>query len=718
MSDLETCSREPIHIPGAIQPHGVLLAFGESDGLCHQASANAAGVLASGPEDLLHKTPEQIFGDATIRKALAGAMDTPFSLTRQGRTYDVIVHRRDHLMIVELEPAGSRSFSGHARTLQEGFAELTASADLPDLFGAIARFVARFTGFERVMVYRFDRDWHGEVVGECLTAPVTSYLGHHFPASDIPEQARALYRKNRIRLIPDAAYTPVPIEPRVNPLTGQPLDLSFSTLRSVSPLHLAYLRNMDVRASMSISLTHDGELWGLIACHHRTPLFVPHATRAACEIFGQFASREISAKLQARRLAEHAGAAGVQTRFFDFLAQEQNFIDALVKYTPHLLRFMNAGGAAILAAGRLTLLGDTPSEAQVRALTGWLTTCELNPLFVTDSLGTEFPPARDWTAIASGLLAVKLSRVEPHYVLWFRPETPTTITWAGDPEKPKDLDGLHPRKSFAAWKQIIRGKSLPWNETELQGARELRNAINALVLRRTERLISLNAELEKKNSDLNSFAHVASHDLREPLRGILNYARFLLEDHGTTLPDEAHRKLQTIGALATRSEELLKTLNHFAHVGRMEILPATVELDRLLDDVLESHATALEGVEVIRARPLPAAICDAVLVREVFGNLVTNAARYNLRPEKRILIDWTESERGPVYRVQDNGIGIREKHREAIFQIFRRLHAAGEFGNGTGAGLAIVKNIVERHGGRIWVESVPEQGSTFCFTLT
>jgi chemotaxis family two-component system sensor kinase Cph1 len=716
MTDLEACSREPIHIPGAIQPHGILLVFGDPDLVCLQASVNAT---EGGAEELLGKTVEEIFGANALQAAVTGdpALETPLPLTFRDRKHDAIIHRQPGLILVELEPAGAGSMARHYRRLQSGFAELRRAPNLPALHGTVARFVAAFTGFERVMVYRFDADWHGEVVGECLTADVTSYLGHHFPASDIPEQARALYRKNWLRLIPDAQYQPIPLEPARNPRTGQPLDLSFSVLRSVSPVHLTYLKNMDVRASMSISLMDGDELWGLIACHHRTPLNLPYATRAACEIFGQFVSREISAKLQAQRLAEHAQAITIQTRFFDFLAEEQNFVDALVKYTPHLLQFMNAGGAAIFAAGQLTLLGETPSESDVHSLVTWLADRNLNPLHVTDCLGAEFPPAQAWTAVASGLLAIKLSRIEPHFVLFFRPESPATIIWAGDPAK-SEGPALHPRKSFAAWKQIITGKSLPWSETERQGARELRNAIGALVLRRTERLISLNAELEKKNSDLNSFAYIASHDLKEPLRGIANYTSFLIEDYALSLPEEGMRKLRTISGLAARSEELLDALSHFSRIGRMEIQPAEVDLEHLLEEVLESQRTALEGVEILRPRPLPTVSCDAVLIREVFGNLLGNAARYNVRADKQIIVDWTDDNGRPVFRVRDNGIGIREKHQEAIFHIFRRLHAASDFGGGTGAGLAIVKSIVERHGGRIGVESVPDQGSTFFFTLS
>lgn len=708
VKDAEACNREPIHIPGAIQPHGVLLAFSLPDLVCRQASANA-GALFPG-KTLPGLTAGEILPVPVAAACRQQEPESPVPLRLRDQAFDATLHRHGGKLIVEIEPSEDFPLARYHRKLQDSFSGLRAASSLAELYAAAARFVADLTGFERVMVYRFDTDWHGEVVGEYLTGNVASYLGHHFPASDIPAQARALYSKNWLRSIPDAEYRPVPIEPD----SEEPLDLSFSILRSVSPVHLEYLRNMDVRASMSISLMEGSRLWGLIACHHRQPLHLSAARRAACELFGQFASLEIAARIRAGRLEEEARATSIQTRFFDFLARENNFVDALVKYTPHLLEFMNAGGAAIFVNGRLTLLGETPPAPACSEMVAWLQSQDVNPLLATDRLSSLHPPAGAWTAAASGLLAVRLSRVEPHYVLWFRPETPTTITWAGHPEKSPET-GLHPRKSFAAWKETITGRSLPWSEAEQQGARELRSAINALVLRRTEGLINLNAELERKNSDLNSFAYIAAHDLKEPLRGIANYTSFLLEDYGSILPEEGLRRLRTIAGLSARSEQLLDTLNHYSHLGRMEIRRVPVEMDALLDEVLESLGSVLGGVRISRPTPLPRIDCDPVLAREVFANLLGNAVRYNTSPEKYLEIGWNAHERSPEFYVRDNGIGIRARHLDAIFLIFRRLHAADEFGGGTGAGLAIVKSIVERHGGTIRVESTPGSGSTFFF---
>ena len=735
--DRDACAREPIHVPGAVQPHGALLALREPDLFCTQASANVGAFLGRPAVKVAGRPLDESLGIPfadLVRTALAVGDPrdaSPLRAEFSGRVFDVLLHRHNGVLIVEFEPASGEAptvaFAQAHRRLQTALAAMRAASGLVALCPIISQTIASLSGFDRVMVYRFDADWHGEVIAETLSSPdVDSYLGLHYPASDIPAQARALYEKSWLRLIPMVDYIPAALDPPLDPQTGRPLDLSFAALRSVSPIHLEYLRNMGVGASMSVSLLVDGRLWGLVACHDHQAHFVPPAVRAACELFGQAASTEIAAKLETARLAELARAQTVQNRFFDVISDAgQDVFAALVHYTPQLLEFMGAAGAAVWVDGRCTLLGETPGREATEAIVDFLQTRELNPLLATDELSSLLPEAAAWTAAASGLLAVRLSRVEPHFVLWFRPEALVTVHWAGNPHKPVENDGqLHPRKSFADWQEIVRGRSLPWGEPELAGARELHQALNALVLRRSEGLHRLNLELERKNTDLTSFAHIAAHDLREPLRGIHNFSRFLREDFGDAMNPEALRRVDTITALSDRLDHLLEALLRYSEKGRIDLKPTATDLETILDDVLGGLAARVEqqGIEVRRPRPLPTVRCDPVMVREIFSNLLTNAIKYSPGEGKWVEITWrdgrpADGERGPVFCVRDNGIGIQPRHHAEIFHIFRRLHARDEYGGGSGVGLATVKAIVERHGGRVWIESVPRQGSAFFFTL-
>ena len=361
----------------------------------------------------------------------------------------------------------------------------------------------------------------------------------------------------------------------------------------------------------------------------------------------------------------------------------------------------------------------------------------------TDALPSLFPPAEAVQQIASGLLAIAVSPTQQHYLLWFRPEAIQTVNWAGDPNKPVEVqeDGSHrlsPRGSFALWKETVRGKSLPWKTLEIAAAQEFRRSLISVVLRKAEQLEALNVELQRSNTELDAFTYIASHDLREPLRGIRNYAQFLREDYGSVLNAEGQEQLDTLLRLTQRMETLINSLLHYSRVGQQELVLEEVDLNVVAQDALDALRPSLLATqtEVRIPRSLPTVVCDMVQVSEILTNLLSNALKYTDKENKWVEIGFLDEEDArqqlrsqaasdtsptqvvpTVFYVQDNGIGIREKHLETIFRIFKRLHAREEFGGGTGAGLTIARKMAERHGGRLWVSSVYGDGTTFYFTL-
>ncbi len=743
--DLATCDREPIHISGAVQPHGVLLALSLPDLTVVQASANCAALLGHPIEQLLGQplaasiTPadvEHLRASITLEQLASG----PISLfTTQavatGITCDAIAHLSDDLLVLELEPVSGRPEGADPyRTVKMSLAVLQRAPDLERFAGLACEQVRRLTGFDRVMVYRFAPDGTGTVIAESLADDQESYLGLRYPASDIPKQARALYLRNWLRIIPDATYTPAPLRPALNPVTARPLDLSNSVLRSVSPVHLEYLANMGVRASMSISLVKDNQLWGLIACHHRAPRFLSYDVRTACEFLGQMASVQIAAYEHESDLEYRIHLQQSQARLLDLMAGAEDFDAALGRLGPNLLGFLHADGAALSYAGELTTYGATPDPDQLRALVAWLASTQQDDLFVTDSLARHLPAAAAYTDVASGLLAVPISRSRGDMILWFRPEQIHTVSWGGDPNKPVEATGdgeqrLTPRTSFAAWRELVRATSSPWHAHEVEAARDLRSVVLTIVLRKNEELLRLNAELEYSNAELDSFAYIASHDLKEPLRGIHNYAGFLIEDYQHRLDPDGLEKLQTLVRLSQRMEALIESLLYYSRVGRVNLSVGEVRLDDVLRETLELLQPRIDELdaEIVIPRPLPTVSCDRVRIGEVFANLIANGLKYNDKPGPRVEIGYYEPEEalslghdaaaGPVLYVRDNGIGIRAKHYETIFRIFKRLHGRSDYGGGAGAGLTIARKIIERHGGRIWLESVLGEGTTFFFTL-
>ncbi|MFN8489372.1 MAG: GAF domain-containing protein [Caldilineaceae bacterium] len=747
--DLTTCDREPIHIPGRIQPHGVLLALQEPELTIVQISQNSGEHLDIPPEQLLNQSVRLLLneeGYAVLQQHLQNtntSYDNPLQLTVQGKeqryVFDGIIHRHDQLLMVELEnrraettnqKAGIAAIDTHFHLVRRAMTRLHTATTLSEACDVLVQEVRHFTGFDRVMVYKFHTDGHGEVIAEAIAPEQETFLGLHYPASDIPQQARRLYALNWLRLIADVHYQPVDILPANNPLTNAPLDLSFSVLRSVSPIHLQYLQNMGVQSSMSISLLQDTQLWGLIACHHRTPKFVPYEVRAACELLGIVMSLQLSMKELHEETVDRSSLLIIHNRLLKAV-MEDGLVEGLSADVQDLLALTAAEGAAIVFGEAAKCVGHTPSQDQITGLIAWLqqqpsSDPPSSNIFCTNALPASYPPAVAYKDSASGLLAIALSRTQGDYILFFRPEVIQTVNWGGDPRKPVERsDGdapiLTPRKSFELWKETVHHQSLPWRPVHLEMARELRNALGVFIIERVQELERINQELQQRNSDLDSFAYVASHDLKEPLRGIYSYAYYLSENYGEQLDSEAQNRLQGLMRLTKRMDILLDSLLHFSRIGRAELAQEPVDLNAVLNEALEMlSARRTETQAAIRVpRPLPVVACDYLRVREVFSNLISNALKYNHKPEAWVEIGYREPTATAPYcfYVRDNGIGIRSRYYDQIFQMFKRLHGREEYGGGAGAGLTITKKIIERHNGKIWVESTYGEGSTFYFTL-
>ncbi len=734
-ADLSQCDREPIHLLGGIQPHGVLLAFSEPELTLVLVSANTEAELGLRPEQLVGRPLAEVLHPSSLAhltRALAQSLTGALRIEAAGRFFTGSMHRIDGLRVLELEPAAAFSNEEEALGMVDLLLSPLARARGPlGLLQVAADAVRALTSFDRVMVYRFDSDWHGEVVAESRAEDMDSFLGMHFPASDIPAQARALYTRSTLRLIADARAQPVPLVPAVLPSLGRPLDLSGAALRSVSPIHLEYLANMGVGASCSISLLRGGQLWGLIACHHRTPLHVPLATRRACDVLARLVALQLATEERADASAELVHRAGLQAQLVERLsAAGTTLSQAFPRQGELLLRLMGAGGVALLLDDAAPLLvGATPDTAEVTELAKWLAGQRLEGTFQTERLSRLHPPAAEYADVASGLLAVRLDATAPRFVLWFRPEVTRTITWAGNPQKPvvpgPGASRLHPRASFEAWRETVRGVSAPWTPADLATAEGFRGALVGVLLREA-------AALARSNAELDAFSGTVAHDLKEPLRGIQQYVGFLLEDYGDAVGADGRKQLEEVRWLSERTQGQLEALFEYSRAGRVALAWGPADMQEVVDEVLLTVSARLQEnqVEVRLPRRLPGVECDVVRTRQVWANLLTNAAKYH-SPDK---VRWVEiGFYGPgealarptarrkadeyVFYVRDNGIGIAERFHEDIFEMFRRLHPAHAYGGGSGAGLAIARRLVRLHGGELWVESVPGQGSTFLFTL-
>ncbi|AWM32394.1 ATP-binding protein [Hymenobacter nivis] len=750
---LTNCDREPIHIPGAIQPYGFLLCLDPATQLIVQASANTEALVGLAAEDLLGGGLGQLLGPARLAEVagcLATLTETAQLLGARLETvagqpyYKLIMHRYDELLWVEFEPVVETDAAPlDLAFLNAALGQMLAAPTVLDFCQHAAEQVRAITGFDRVAIYRFAPDESGEIIAEATAPDLPPWLGLHYPASDIPQQARAMYLKNWLRFIPDAAYQPVPLVPGLRPATGRPPDMTYAVLRSVSPIHLEYLHHMGSAATLTISLIDEGQLWGMITCHHRTPRLVGFELRELCQFIGKTFSALIAGKVRADQRADQLHVRERLAQLLERVSRADDFVEALAQPGPTIQEVFGCGGAAVCFGGEVQLLGDTPTEAQVRKLLAWLSENAPGPLFHTDSLAAHYPtggPAL--RATASGLIAAALADAPGHYLLWFRPEVVQTVTWAGQNDKPQLLaDGqifLSPRQSFEAWKQLVEYTAAPWQPLELAAAHEIRQHVTDLQLKafnelqaRTLSLSALNTALERSNDELDSFAYVASHDLKEPLRGIHNYSLFLLEDYAAQLDADGVQKLQTLVRLSHRMEGLIESLLQLSRVGHTDLVVMDVDANEVLAEAADLLRPRFEQTDtqlVVAGAPWPTVRGDRVRLLEVFSNLLSNAMKYNDRPTKTITVgQGPAAPGGPaaavdlgqyfLFYVRDNGIGIDAKHHGNIFKLFKRLHGQEKYGGGTGAGLAIAKKMVEKHGGQLWVESALGYGATFYFTL-
>lgn len=734
-----------IHIPGSIQPHGVLIALSLSL-LIEQVSENVEEFLNIKPEFLLNQPLLTLF-DAEQMRALqdllsitedASTSSNIFKLTFDtslGEKYfDVTVYKSQTNIILELEPTLSKtemSFLNFRSLIGDIIPQIQQTSKLNNFTSLVVNTVKNITGFDRVMIFRFDPSGTGSVIAEAKEEELESYLGLHYPQTDIPEAARKLYARGLLRYIPNLNAHKSNLIPRDNPRTGQPLDLSNTVLRSCDECCIKYHQNMGVSALLVISLIQDKKFWGFISCHNLTPKYLTSEVRTVCGFLGQIVSLELGNKIVTEELNYKNKLKSLHSQFIASISSADNFIDALIRPKPCLLDLVTAGGCAICFDNEITLVGATPNLEEVSDLIKWSEDSIDEDLFATDSLPKIYYPAEAFKDFASGLLVLRISRVRRFYILWFRPEVIQTVNWAGAPEASYQVadDGslqLSPRNSFELWKGLVRLTSQPWLQSDLDSAIDLRNALVGIVLNKTDELARINLELQRSNQELDSFAYAASHDLKEPLRGIHNYSNILIEDYAHSLGAEGLEYLYTLVSLTQRMDMLIDVLLRLSQLGQTELKKQFVDLNDLLSIVVSMFRASRQGekFDIRIPRPLPVIECDAILVNELFSNLISNAFKYNEQAQKWVEIGYLEeqSKNCPdttyeVFYVRDNGIGIQPQHQELVFRLFKRLHSREKYGGGTGAGLAIAKKIVERHGGKIWVESTYGRGSTFFFIL-
>ena len=663
--DLSNCDREPIHVLSKIQPFGFLVAL-TADWLVARVSTNSADYIGLSPDQMLGRPITEIFSSDALhalrnRITLLRGPDSverlfSLALMEGGPAFDVAVHFSGATVVVEAEPASHDEMEASS-TVRSMVSRLAQVDGMAAFLRDGARQVRALTGFDRVMVYRFAQGGDGEVVAEALRSGIESFFGLHYPASDIPAQARALYMRNIFRIIADVGAEPVPVVPPLDP-TGAALDMSLCLTRAVSPIHIEYLRNMGVGASLSISIIVEGRLWGLFACHHYESRLPTFAQRSAAELFGQIFSMMLESRERAETAAYEGKARLVADRLLAAVAQDHDLLTNARWLGDIIFDTIPADGVGVYIDGQMTVSGLTPDQPAFAAIVAMLNRVAAGQVYTTDNLSRLLPDAAAYADRAAGLLAIPLSRRPRDYVVLFRAEQLHSVRWAGKQDKHIEYGPngprLTPRKSFEEWSELVKGVALPFTPAELRVAEALRTALLEVILR-----LSDSADAERQRAHEKQELLIA--ELNHRVRNILSLIRGLLSQ----TRDSARSVDEFIGTLESRVHALAR-----AH----DQITADRWSPARLIDLIEVEAGAYLGersdrVQLNGPNVLLTPGCFTVLAL-VIHEMLTNAAKYGalsdhgsvsidwrIDEDGSLLLDWTESGGPPVVAPTRRGFG-------------------------------------------------------------
>ncbi len=706
---LANCEDEPIHLPGAIQPHGALLAL-DAQGRVLSRSSNLqalTGFDALPGESLLESQVGKPVLDVLHEGLRASAPWFDSTETRLGDVdFDVVAHLHLNVLYLEFEPRQNAitSFSQFALYAQRIINQMQVRNDIDALLSRVTDEIRQMTGYDRVMAYRFRPDLSGEVIAEAHREDLESYLGQRYPASDIPAQARLLYIQNPIRLIADVSYSPAPLVPALNPHTQHPFDLSFSTLRSVSPIHCEYLTNMGVRASMSVSIVVGGKLWGLFSCHHMSPKTMPHPLRMSFQVISQVCSALVE-RLEQNQASERLNLASQRQLILTHRARDsEDLLAALSAEADNVANLISCDGAAVLMAGRTQSIGGH-FDALSREVMARLAQDPELEVFHTDHWVHDNPESED--ARYCGVLAIRFHRQESGWIFWFRLEEIHNVRWGGKPEKIVKVgpsgSRLTPRGSFEAWEEVVRGRSPHWSATDISIAEKMRGELVELCLSRAGEIDSMRQRL----------IAMLGHDLRNPLQSISMAAAML---SSSEVRDTELRKhiSHSSGRMERLISQILEMSRLQSGLGIM-VKREDTDLSALVRSIIAETSVAFPGLVIETHITTDVQVMvDPDRYAQVIANLLSNA-RHHGTPGHPVLVSLSSDEHCSRLTVLNNTQPLPEERLASLFTPFKQQtgdHQRNK--SGLGIGLYISQAIAAAHSGHIEVQ---QQGEVITFSM-
>lgn len=729
---LEECAREPIHIPGAIQPHGVMLILDPENYEVKGVSENISSHLHQDVQDVLNVCVSKIIGEenaTNLKRIITKKALQPLQFIRiklDGKLWDANAHRSDHFVVFELEPVHESDKTVEDDYMYDelrGFTiDMRGANDLDGLYNKVVEHVKRMTDFDRVMLYKFDDQWNGKVIAECKEGDVPGYLGLNFPASDIPEQARKLYSKSYLRMISDIKYAPSKIVGCPSVADKMPVDMTHSVLRSVSPVHIQYLENMGVGATMVTSIMQNDKLWGMVVGHHLSPKYVPYRHRMICELMGHIFSTLLTSFNDTADKEEQEARTLLLEKLSTALTVDEGTVPNVLEEKFLLAKTaLRADGMVLFFDGEIRQFGHTPEYKTLEDLYAYLRDKHTISVLQTNDASNHFENVKRLDKLSGGVLAVPVSHKSDDFVIWFRKPIIEDIKWAGEAEKTVEetVAGyrLAPRSSFEIYKQTIQKTSPPWRSIDLETALSV---------------IRLILEYEKSTAKIQSqyksdFLASMSHELRTPMNAITGIVNILDKDH--TLTDKQRELVKTLNI---SSDGLLTLLNDLLDLSKIEANTAEIEhIQFNLAEILENARSMMgvraneKGLQLNLNYPQKQDLNfygDPTKIRQIVLNLLSNSIKFTQEGFVNVLVQLKEAhiegQKRVCLSVSDTGIGMSDKQLEKVFDKFTQADKsiARNYG-GTGLGLSISKNFVEMMGGTITATSRENLGSQFLIEL-
>jgi light-regulated signal transduction histidine kinase (bacteriophytochrome) len=748
--NLETCDQEPIHLIGAVQPHGALIAIDADRFTVEFASRNTASFIGVGPERILGKDIAKLIGPTNARQLRTLTLGpsnpellSPWFISFSGPDgtqidLECLPHRSNGHIILELmhpEPAPARVWEDEYLR-REFISELVKPGALEELANASARIIRDVTGFDRVMIYRFAEDKHGEVIAESTNRP-DSFLGLHYPASDIPDPARRHFLLNVVRAIPDINSERVPIISRkgtvADAASASPLDLTFCKLRAVAPVHVEYLNNMGVAASLSISLVTNNQLWGLVACHHYEPREISSSRLRFAELLGSTTSALLQSIENTNQLQKSITAEKTAFRIEQQARGGASLRSLINDWAPVLMDLIDAQGMLLFLDDEPVGFGTVPGK--LLDVSG-LWEVQADGVATTAQLSDHIDMDEEELKLAAGAALLDLSEDGRDYLVFLRSDFEQTIRWAGKPDKVETTteDGitrLSPRGSFALWREERHGQSRPFSAIDRDALRILRRALFALNSLEHERAAleaQRAAEAQEtrlrhalldasRASSMGELASAIAHELNQPLSAISNYisaCRQELKNAEVVIPERAALLIDEAVAETTRAGDLMRRMRNFISAG--DLNAEYIDLNRVIQQGIDLALAYVDlprlQVNLLLDQTIPRVLADPVQIGQVMLNLTRNSitAMQDSRVQK-LTVEVIRSDAWVKVYVRDTGHGIPPEQHKYLFEPFNTSTTQG-----MGIGLSLCRSIIEAHEGRIWAEPA-KTGSVFVFQL-